>query len=136
MFGIAWAEMLVILAAALVLIGPKDLPRVLYGAGKILRNVRRFTGDIQKSIDDIMREEELNDIIRDANRPGGDNLQFEIDRQFQIEQARKTGAQAGGPDLTPAAKAFPLDENAPPEQSLETGENKADKKPGEKDASG
>ncbi len=131
MFGIAWAEMLVILAVALVLIGPKDLPRVLYGAGKILRNVRRFTGDVQKSIDDIMREEELNDIIRDANRPGGDNLQFEIDRQFQIEQARKTGAQAGGPDLTPAAKAFPLDENAPADRP----ENKVDKKLEEKDAS-
>lgn len=131
MFGIAWAEMLVILAVALVLIGPKDFPRVLYGAGKILRNVRRFTGDIQKSIDDIMREEELNDIIRDANRPGGDNLQFEIDRQFQIEQARKTGAQSGGPDLTPAANAFPLDENAPADRP----ENKVDKKLEEKDAS-
>lgn len=121
--------MLVILAVALVLIGPKDLPRVLYGVGKLLRNVRRFTGDVQKSIDDIMREEELNDIIRDANRPGGDNLQFEIDRQFQIEQARKTGAQADGPDLKPsAAKTFPLDENAEPK--------KLDKKPEENDASG
>lgn len=121
--------MLVILAAALVLIGPKDLPRVLYGAGKVLRNIRRFTGDVQKSIDDIMREEELNDIIRDANRPGGDNLQFEIDRQFQIEQARKTGAQAGGPDLKPsAAETFPLDENAGPK--------KVNKKPEENDASG
>ena len=120
--------MLVILAVALVLIGPKDLPRVLYGAGKLLRNVKRFTGDVQKSIDDIMREEELNDIIRDANRPGGDNLQFEIDRQYQIEQARKTGAQADGPDLTPSAKTFPLDENAEPK--------KVDKKPEENDASG
>lgn len=129
MFGIAWSEMLVILAVALVLIGPKDLPRVLYGAGKIFRNIRRFTGDIQKSIDDIMREEELQDIVRDANRAGGDNLQFEIDRQFQIEQARKTGAQAAGPDLTPArAQTFPLDENAEGK--------KADKKPEENDATG
>lgn len=122
MFGIAWAEMLVILAVALVVIGPADLPRVLYGAGKVMRNIRRFTGDIQKSIDDIMREEELQDIIRDANRAGGDNLQFELDRQYQIEQARKRGAQADGPDLTPAIS--------------EVKKESPDKKPEEDDATG
>lgn len=122
MFGIAWSEMLVILAVALIVIGPADLPRVLYGAGKVLRNIKRFTGDIQKSIDDIMHEEELQEIIRDANRAGGDNLQFELDRQYQIEQARKSGAQADGPDLKPAIAA---DKKPVP-----------DKKPEEDDATG
>lgn len=104
MFGISWSEMLIILAVALVVIGPADLPRVLYSAGKLFRNVRRFTDDIQKSIDGIMREEELADIVREANRAGGDNLQFELDKQVQIEAARRTGAQADGPDIIEPAK--------------------------------
>lgn len=104
MFGISWSEMLIILAVALVVIGPADLPRVLYSAGKFFRNVRRFTDDIQKSIDGIMREEELADIVREANLAGGDNLQFELDKQVQIEAARRAGAQAGGPDIIEPAK--------------------------------
>lgn len=104
MFGISWSEMLIILAVALVVIGPADLPRVLYSAGKLFRNVRRFTDDIQKSIDGIMREEELADIVREANLAGGDNLQFELDKQVQIEAARRAGAQAGGPDIIEPAK--------------------------------
>lgn len=104
MFGISWSEMLVILAVALVVIGPKDLPRLLYSVGKLFRNVRRFTDDIQRSIDGIMREEELADIVREANLAGGDNLQFELDKQVQIEAARRAGAQPDGPDITPAAK--------------------------------
>lgn len=123
MFGISWSEMLVILAVALVVIGPKDLPRLLYSAGKLFRNVRRFTDDIQRSIDGIMREEELADIVREANLAGGDNLQFELDKQVQIEAARRAGAQPDGPDITPAAKP----KDAAPQ---------VDKKPEDNDATG
>ncbi len=81
--------MLMILLVAAVVIGPKDMPRALHAAGKLFRKFKMFTGDIQKSLDRIMHEEELNDIMREANKPGGENLQFEIDRQHALEQARK-----------------------------------------------
>lgn len=86
--------MLVILAVALLVIGPADLPRVLYGAGKLFKNIRRFTGDIQKSLDDIMRDQELDEIVRNANRAGGDNLQFELDKQVEAEKARQPAGDA------------------------------------------
>lgn len=89
MFGIAWSEMLVILAVAIMVIGPKDLPRLLYAAGKTFRKIKRFTGDIQASLESIMHEEELDEITREANRAGGDNLQFEIDRQIEIEKDKR-----------------------------------------------
>lgn len=130
MFGVAWTELLVILAVALLVIGPKDLPRVLYSAGKILRNVRRFTGDIQKSLDDIMRDQELDEIVRDANRAGGDNLQFELDKQVQAEEARRLKARQSAPDLLPSAKpAAPAGEEAVEEHAIQ-------KKPEENDATG
>lgn len=83
--------MLVILAVALLVIGPADLPRVLYSAGKIFRNIRKFTDDIQQSLDGIMRDQELDEIVRDANRAGGDSLQFELDKQVEAEKARRLG---------------------------------------------
>lgn len=81
--------MLVILAVAVVVIGPKDLPRALYAAGKIIRKIRVFTSDIQKSLDSIMQDEELAEITREANKIGGPNLQLEIEKQLQEENKKK-----------------------------------------------
>lgn len=85
MFGIGLPEFLVILAVAVVVIGPKDLPRALYAAGKMFRKFRKLSSDLQKSIDEIMHEEELSEIIREANKPGGENLQQEVEKQLKAE---------------------------------------------------
>jgi sec-independent protein translocase protein TatB len=87
LFGIGWPEFLVIMAVAVVVIGPEDLPRALHAVGKLARKFKRITGDLQKSIDDVLHEEELNEIIRDANKPGGENLQLEIERQLALEES-------------------------------------------------
>lgn len=89
MLGIAWSEMLLTAAVAVVVIGPKDLPGVLYSAGKILRKIKIFTSDVQKSLDQILHDEEMKEIIREANKAGGDNLDFEIEQQRAIEERRR-----------------------------------------------
>lgn len=89
MFGVDLPEFLLILAVAVVVIGPRDLPHLLYSAGKMLRKFNKITSDIQKSLDEVMQEGELDDITREANKAGGDNLQFEIDRQLAIEEERQ-----------------------------------------------
>lgn len=96
MFDVGWSEMLLIVAVAIVVIGPKDLPRALYTAGKFIRKIKIFTGDIQKSIDGLMRDEELNEITREANKIGGPNLQFEIDRQLALEERDKDQKKDAG----------------------------------------
>lgn len=90
MFGIDLPEFLLILAVAIVVIGPKDLPRVLYTAGKMMRKVKKLSYDVQKSIEDVMAEGELDEITREANKPGGENLQFEIDLQIAKEEIEKS----------------------------------------------
>jgi sec-independent protein translocase protein TatB len=88
LFDVGWSEMLLVVAVAIVVIGPKDLPRALYAAGKFIRKIKVFTGDVQRSLDKIIHEEELSEITREANRPGGENLQFEIERQLEEEERR------------------------------------------------
>lgn len=92
MFGIGLPEFLVILIVAIVVIGPKDLPRALYNAGKLVRKFRRLTADIQKSLDSVLHEGELDDIIQEANKPGGANLQQKIEAQIQAETKGKEDA--------------------------------------------
>lgn len=89
MFGIGLPEFLVILVVAVVAIGPKDIPRTLHGAGKIFRKFRIITADIQKSLDSVMNEGELDEIIEQANKPGGADLQQKIEAQIQAEAKAK-----------------------------------------------
>ena len=124
MFGIAWTELLVILAIALLVIGPKDLPRVLYSIGKFSKKIKIFTGDIQKSLEGIMQDEELADIVREANKAGGDNLSFELERQAAEEARRQNMMQP----LPPAPDTEAV------EEADDWASEKADRKDKETDA--
>jgi sec-independent protein translocase protein TatB len=95
LFGIGLPEFLVILAVAIVVIGPKDLPRALYNAGKLVRKFRVLTADIQKSLDSVLHEGELDDITYHANKPGGADLQQKVEAQVQVEEKAKEDATRG-----------------------------------------
>lgn len=62
-----WTELLVIAIVLIVVVGPKDLPRVVRGFSKSLGSMRRMAGDFRKQFDDAMSEAELDDLKTLAN---------------------------------------------------------------------
>ncbi|MDE0159039.1 MAG: twin-arginine translocase TatA/TatE family subunit [Candidatus Dadabacteria bacterium] len=58
MFGLGTAELLIILFIALVVLGPKELPKVARTLGRGIRELQRAKDDIKKNIefDDDMDE--------------------------------------------------------------------------------
>lgn len=68
MFDIGWSELLVIGIVALVVIGPKDLPKVLRGLGGMMSKVRSMAAEFQGQFQDAMREAELADLKKDAEK--------------------------------------------------------------------
>jgi sec-independent protein translocase protein TatB len=71
MFDIGWSELAVIAVVALVVIGPKDLPKVLRTAGFWMRKVRSIASEFQSSIEQMAREAELDELrkqVEDANK--------------------------------------------------------------------
>ncbi len=62
MLDIGWSEMAVIAVVALVVIGPRDLPTLLYTAGKLAGKARAALRDLQQGIEDMAREAELNEV--------------------------------------------------------------------------
>lgn len=55
-------EILIIAVAAVVFIGPKDMPAVIRAVAKCLRGVRAFYNEMRKGFDDLARESGLNDV--------------------------------------------------------------------------
>ena len=57
MFNLGFGEIAVVLVVALIFLGPKMLPEIASGLGKIIREIRKATSDIRQDI-------ELDDMIR------------------------------------------------------------------------
>ena len=48
MFEVGWTEMLVIAIVMIVVVGPKDLPRMLRTMGRMTAKARSMAGDFQR----------------------------------------------------------------------------------------
>jgi sec-independent protein translocase protein TatB len=62
MFGIDSGELLIIAVVALVVIGPKDLPRVMRGIGNFVGKARGMASHFRSGVDNMIRESELADM--------------------------------------------------------------------------
>jgi sec-independent protein translocase protein TatB len=62
MFDVAPSEFLLVIIVALVVIGPKDLPRVLRTVGKWVGKARSIAAQFRSGFDDMVREAELADL--------------------------------------------------------------------------
>ncbi len=93
MFDIAWEELALILAVALVVIGPKDLPAVLRTAGKWMRKIRGIAGEFQRTVDDAIRDAELEDVRQEVRKISQADLRGVIEKNIdpdgKIEEALK-----------------------------------------------
>src|ERR1051326_3960363 len=78
LFDIGWPELLLIGVVALVVIGPKDLPRALKVAGFWVRKARTLSREFQSSVDQMIREAERDEMRRDLQKATEFNLEQEI----------------------------------------------------------
>ena len=91
MFDIGWSEILIIAAIAVIVIGPKDLPRTLRTIGQWVGKAKSMARDFQKSIDDVIRESELDEVKKQidsaANLDFKEQIEKTIDPDEEIRKA-------------------------------------------------
>ena len=68
MFDIGWQEVMVVAVLAIIVIGPKDLPRAIKTITHWVRKARSLARDLQDGLDEVVREAELDDIKKEANK--------------------------------------------------------------------
>ena len=70
MFEIGWTELLVIALVAIVVIGPKDLPRALRTVGQWSGKLKRMAREFQGQFNEALKEAELDGIKKDVEALG------------------------------------------------------------------
>lgn len=70
MFGLGLGEIIIVIVVALVVIGPKDLPKMLRKVGRWAGKLRRMAADLraQSGIDDALRSEGLADDLAEIRK--------------------------------------------------------------------
>jgi sec-independent protein translocase protein TatB len=68
MFGFSWAEIGLIMAVALIAIGPKDLPVAVRTVTTMMKKARGMAAEFQGHVDEMMREANLADVKSEINK--------------------------------------------------------------------
>ena len=112
MFDIGASELLVIVIVAILVIGPKDMPRAMRTAGRWIGKLRRMSTHFRAGIDEMVRQAEIEDMEKQW-----------ADRNKEIMAKYPTGnePEGGAPDseMTPMAPAAdPADADAAAEAAI------------------
>jgi sec-independent protein translocase protein TatB len=108
MLDMSWGEVMVIGAVALIVIGPKDLPRALRTVGQMTGKIRRMAAEFQGQFNEAMREADLDEVKRQiqgvndsvtAVNPGFDPIQT-IRDELKGAVEGTGGAAASTPGIT------------------------------------
>jgi sec-independent protein translocase protein TatB len=116
----SWNHILILLIVALVVVGPKDLPRLMHMMGRWAGKARGMANEFKRSFDDMARQSELEELRKEVEALKSQNplsdiqqkleepLNYEIDEpragEFQVTDTSVPDAPA---EATPAGTAAP-----------------------------
>jgi sec-independent protein translocase protein TatB len=73
-----WSELMLIGVVALIVIGPKDLPKALRVAGFWVRRARTLSREFQSSIEQMVREAELDEMRQELKKA----TEIDLEKEF------------------------------------------------------
>jgi sec-independent protein translocase protein TatB len=114
MFDIGWTELLVIACVAIIVVGPKDLPRMLRTLGQTMGKMRRMSREFQSTFNDALREAEKQADIADMKKQVEDAANFnplgDLKKSIEDEATGKSAAKK--PETAAKSPAQPSETGA------------------------
>lgn len=96
MLDFGWLELILIIAVAVIVIGPSEIPAVMVGIGRVFRRLQYVKFAVSQQFDDMMREADLDNIRNSVN--------FEA-REDAVDEAGADEEIAALADAAVAARA-------------------------------
>jgi sec-independent protein translocase protein TatB len=88
MFDFGWSELMVIAIVMIVVVGPKDLPKMLRTVGRMTAKMRGMANDFQRQFNEALKEAELEDVKKSVDSLRSLNPAAEIRKQLNpVEKA-------------------------------------------------
>jgi len=126
MFDIGWTELLVLAVIAILIVGPKDLPRMLYSLGQNLGKLRRTADDFRRQFNESMREAGMDDVRNDMKKMSDLNpanqVKNEIEKTFRDDPERPSSTEKSSDDTTSETPSSEPSAAAPPSEGDLLGE--------------
>ena len=95
MLEVGWSEMLVIAVVMIVVVGPKDLPKMLRTFGRTTAKLRAMAGDFQKQFNEALQEAELDDVKKSVDSLRKLNPAAEIRKQLNPFEKAAADVRSG-----------------------------------------
>lgn len=121
MFDIGWTEMLVIAVVMIVVVGPKDLPRMLRTTGRSVSKLRSMAGDFQRQFNEALKEAELDDVKKSVDELRGLNPTAQIRKAVNPFEKAAADVRAGLESLKQPAPPKPAAAETHPAEPLKAG---------------
>jgi sec-independent protein translocase protein TatB len=101
--GVGGGELILIAVVALVVVGPKDLPKLLRQLGRFVGKMRRMADEFRTSFDDMARQSELDDLRKevDALRAGKLGLEDMGHQMKALESDINSSLTSATPEYKP-----------------------------------
>jgi len=87
MFDIGWQELFIVAVLALIVVGPKDLPKTIKTVTTWIRKARMMARDFQSGVDEMVREAELDDVKKQLT-DGSEGLKKELENTVGADIAK------------------------------------------------
>ena len=67
MFDVGWSELLVIAVIAVFVIGPKDIPKIMYQLGRLMRRLQYVRFAMSQQFDDLLKAGDIEELRKGVN---------------------------------------------------------------------
>jgi sec-independent protein translocase protein TatB len=112
MFGFSWAEIGLIMAVALIFIGPKDMPVAIRTVTGMMKKARGMASEFQGHVDEMMREANLADVKTEINKLRKFDFKDAAERTLDPDGSLRSAVKIDDP--LAAAPVVPVVEELPP----------------------
>ncbi len=98
MLDFGWAELLILVAVAVFVIGPKDIPNIMYGLGRIVRRIQYVRFAVSQQFEDIMNTGDIEELRKGVNFEAKRNAQAVLDEAKFDEEVIEVKKDEGDHD--------------------------------------
>lgn len=86
MLEVGWTELVLIMAIAVLVVGPSEIPALMVGLGRLVRRITYVKYAFSQQFDELMKQADMDDIAKSVNFETGIKRQDQAEKAAQSEQ--------------------------------------------------